>query len=892
VDPEGIGFARGWPEGRQPRERCLNVPGVWQAQGVGEPRDHLCHDYVGWGWYRREVMIPALGDHRAWLEVGGAANVTCAFVNGQEIGRHEGFSTPFRFEATSAVRPGRNVIVLAVSNRSRTGRDLPPGRHALEDPTGCFNYLAAWGGIFRPVVLEITAASWIEDCAIRPCPRESRVELSLTVDRPAPGGRVRAEVEGRGTEADVPGDGRVTVSVDVPQPRLWSPETPALYELRVHLISAHGAGLDERRIRFGMRDIRVDGTDILLNGRPYYLNGYGDDAVEVFDGVQPADPEVCRRRLRMMKACGFNAVRHHSWVPTTEYFEAADEEGMLVQIELPISYHNHLLPSLDFFRDEMGRIIRAHRNHPALFAVALGNEFFHHGYPSARGIEFGRAVDALVREARRHFATGLVLSNSGEHLEPTDTDCIRTGAVSPLRKPIIGHEMGDYCCCLPDIYALERLRQGRLLRHAMLERKAAWVAASGWKELYPQIVANSQRLLHRKRKHTMEWARAHCSNCSGYYYWLGTDYPEGGEGDAWYEGVVDFFWEPKGFTPQEMRAFNARTVLALDLFEFYSAWDDEGLRVDLTVSHYGREDIEDGRLEWRITGAGGQPRAAGSLSGVNLKTGSVGLLQPVEIGRHGIKAPEEITLEVRLNWPQGSTSNAWTFWLFPALAGPLSDPELVRSHPALANKRVGEIYPAFPAEGPDPRARVLICGAEALTPEGWEPRVGGFLAHGGCVVLLAQGAGLRGQRRRPYWQDWGLGYGSFVRPHPALARFPETPHCNDLYRRLMGEGAAVLLNGMPTDFVPIIGGVLQEGTSLDPEKKLARFGMVMEGACGGGRVILTTLRLLDGLFVAPRWGWESGRDWPEARHLLESLVAYALSDACGPTCDLSPLLTK
>ncbi len=134
------------------------------------------------------------------------------------------------------------------------------------------------------------------------------------------------------------GSASVDLPVDIPNARLWTPDTPHLYTVRVKLLQGKRV-LDELSVRFGMREITADGRKLFLNGKPLFLAGYGDDTTYPLTGMMPWDKETSiSRHLRLMRSLGFNFVRHHSCTPHDEYFEAADEVGMLVQPEAGMAY--------------------------------------------------------------------------------------------------------------------------------------------------------------------------------------------------------------------------------------------------------------------------------------------------------------------------------------------------------------------------------------------------------------------------------------------------------------------------------------------------------------------------------------------------------------------------
>jgi beta-galactosidase/beta-glucuronidase len=87
-----------------------------------------------------------------------------------------------------------------------------------------------------------------------------------------------------------------------------------------------------------MRELEVENGKFLLNGKPIFLRGYGDDCIFPNTIAPPAEPEEYLRRLSTARDYGFNYARHHSWFPPEEYFEVADELGIMVQPEFPAAY--------------------------------------------------------------------------------------------------------------------------------------------------------------------------------------------------------------------------------------------------------------------------------------------------------------------------------------------------------------------------------------------------------------------------------------------------------------------------------------------------------------------------------------------------------------------------
>lgn len=382
----------------------IEVPGAWQAQGYGSPGGvipssvigpdltpaaYLRHNLTARCLYVRQVDVPQTWSKgRLFLCVRRAYRYADVTVNGKRIGQYEGFSSPFEFDITDAIRLGeKNEIVLAVDNRQREGRDT----------VGCANYFTNTGGIGGDVLLESRPIDRIENIFAIPRIADGQAWLRValrTADAAWPAGMEIAvavapwDADGRPTSAvgqarvAVPATGKQEQEIELPVKfaplRLWSPDDPFLYVATVRLMR-DGKVVDELSSRFGMREIVADGHKLLLNGKPLYLSGYGDDATEPLTGMLPWDKQLYLQRLRMMRSFGFNFVRHHSHVPHDAYFEAADEVGMLVQPEASMAYDKFWPKAHGLFAKEWPHIVRAFRNHPSVWAWCTGNELGNSG---------------------------------------------------------------------------------------------------------------------------------------------------------------------------------------------------------------------------------------------------------------------------------------------------------------------------------------------------------------------------------------------------------------------------------------------------------------------------------------------------------------------------------
>jgi hypothetical protein len=865
LDLQDQGLASRWAEGASAFDRTIVVPGAWQAQGVGEPRGTLRHDYAGPAWYRRTVAVPA-----AWrgksitLRIGGAHRETTLFVNGQRIGEHHGFSAPFAFDVSQAIRPGgENVIVLRIANPGAVPLEGPREQKPVR-PTGMLNYIGNWGGIYGNVDLRATERTSIDRVYVRPDVERRRATFVVTVQNRESKdytGDVRVTVapgvDGRAPVRVAAGGGAdVEVAVTIPDARLWSPDQPHLYTAAITL-GQGGRERDRVEERFGMRQVTTRGNVLLLNGKPLYLRGYGDDNIEVLTGFPPASREVYLQRLKQARSFGFNAVRFHSMTPSEEYFRAADEVGLLVMAELPAAYTQYVLPHRVFLRKELEDVVLAYRNRPSLLSLAFGNEFNLSWLETEEERkQFLEVVADFYRLAKSLHPDGLVLSNDGYVMQPTDMVSHYGGGLPDL--PVVKHEFGEYYCSLPDISLIDKFTG--VFLPGWLHAKKAWVSEQGLTDRYPQFVANSQRLQQLGRKYQIERVR-HRQDITGYHYWLIVDFPGGtGEGDSWEEGWFDYFWQPKGITPRDGQAINSPVLpLIASSVSERTRWNDDQRPVDIVLSNYGERDLRDAALSWKVVA--GDHTLASSTVRVSVPMGTVSPVAHVMIPPAAASGAQRLELIVDVD---GAHTNSWSFWSYPR-SGFLDQPAM----PVYSTVRWAGIkrrYPFIREESPRAETNGLL-----VTPTLDD----GALRHlraGGRVWLMTERGATQARGEVSFFPAAGGALGTMIPDHSALEGFPHDGFGDLQFYNLMHGATPLPLDRWPAELRPIVGGIRTTAGFLSKSKDLSRVGYVFEAKVGEGRLLVTSLRFRDHFDEA----------YPEVLHLFDRLLRYATSSTFAP----------
>jgi beta-galactosidase len=870
TDPQDAGRAEQWYRASVPYPGSINVPGCWQAQGIGEPAGILRHHYAGAAWYRRMVAVPAeWRGRRIVLRIGGALRDIELYVNGVAAGRHSGMSAPFSFDVTSAVRTGSgNVFALRVAIPKGSPETADPRSQAGAEPTGMLNYIGNWGGIYGHMELEATSVLHISDVAVQPDTERMAARFRVAVagagERSQAGTlRVTVGQYTGGASIRIRGGEAATTEVEVAMPgaRLWSPDHPFLYTAEIAL-EVDGARRDRVSQRFGLREITTRGDVLLLNGKPLYLRGFGDDNVEVLTGTPPASRQTYLSRLRLARSFGFNAVRFHSMTPVREYFEAADETGILVMAELPAAYTMYFLPHKDFLRHELESILRAHRNHPSFLSLALGNELNPEWLKEeSKRKEFFETIAGFYRLAKTIDPGRLVLATDGVLVRPTDLASLYGGAAKDV--PTVRHEFGDYYCSLPDSSLMGRFTG--VMAPAWLEAKKRWVEQNGLAGAYPAYVANSERLQQLGRKYQIEKVRLD-NGVTGYQYWLIVDYPGGtGEGDSWEEGWFNSFWEPKGITPAEGRELNSPVLPLIDAGPGdRSLWADAGRRLGVLVSNYGDEEIRKAKLKWRLLSDNRVLRSS-ELSAIDIPLGKVVRAGEIDILGPDENAARQLELVVELQAGGSAYANRWSFWSFPRSALLKHDERPVFS--AMKWGAIQRWYP-FVSERDREWDRRGVVLASAVGP-----RLMDYLEAGGSVLLFVPGpsGGLS------YFPPRGGAIGTMILDHPALRGFPHGAFADLQFYNLEEGSGAVPLDVLPGQTEPIIGAIRTAAGWLSQKKDLVRAAQLLEARVGKGRLLATTLRVRENFDDAH----------PEAIYFFDRLLRYVLSDEFEPKITLS-----
>jgi hypothetical protein len=281
-------------------------------------------------WYRRTFAVPRGGGRRTILTF-EAIDYRCeVFVNRRSVGTHQGGFTPFSFDVTSALRDGENELLVRVEDETegwqQRGKQVRNARGI---------WYTQVSGIWQTVWLEQVPDSYIEDLKIATDAGAGSITIRPEISGGGSGRTVRVTASDAGrTVAETRGNG-AAVTLVVKDARLWSPDSPHLYDLKVSLLDASGTVIDEVRSYAGIRTVgKVRDADghwrFTLNGRAIFHWGPLDQGWWPDGLLTPPSDAAMRADIEFLKTAGFNMIRKHIKVEPRRFYYHCDRLGMMV----------------------------------------------------------------------------------------------------------------------------------------------------------------------------------------------------------------------------------------------------------------------------------------------------------------------------------------------------------------------------------------------------------------------------------------------------------------------------------------------------------------------------------------------------------------------------------
>ena len=830
-----------------------------------QPEKH----FIGAAWYRKVIDIPFdWGSKRITLFLERPHWETQVWVNGEHLGMQNRLGTPHVFDLTAVLNTGENVLTIRVDNRVK---EVNPGvnSHSISDHTQ-----SNWNGIAGKIELQSSDLVFLSNIQVFPDVIRKQVVVKgllnnltggavnplLTVEVSPFNGQAEHEsfTEWGAIEFEDTVSFAWTVSMG-DDPWLWDEFNPNLYKADITLESE--LGFDRKEVTFGMREFKAKDTQFAVNGGPIFLRGTLECAIFPKTGYPATDLEEWTRIFRVIKSHGLNHMRFHSWCPPEAAFEAADREGIYLQVECS-SWANQGSslgdggPIDTWIYREAEAIVNAYGNHPSFCMMAYGNEpagknqvafladFMDHlrskddrrVYTSGAGWPYVENADYFSDPKGRIQGWGQEL-NSIINKEPPQTMFDYRDQVENTPMPYISHEIGQWCV-YPNFNEIKKYTG--VLKPKNFEIFRETLEHNHMGHLADSFLIASGKLQALCYKADIE-AALRTKGFGGFQLLDLHDFP--GQGTA-LVGVLDPFWEEKGYiTPEEYSRFCNRTVpLARMPKRIYL--NDETIEAKIEVAHFGNTPLKAVIPTWSIRAKDGSELAAGDLEQIDIPLGNGTELGLVQFDPGNITKPGKITLTVDVN----DFTNSWDLWVYPEEKEKLPGKNSILITSMLDEKAIKAL---------DKGKTVLLTSLKGSVRDD----MGGSVKVGFSSI---------------FWNTaWTSGQGPHTLGilcdpgHPALAEFPTEFHSGWQWWDAMSHANALVLDGFDPELKPVV-------RVIDDWFANRRLALVFEAKVGKGKILVSGIDLLTD---------QDNR--PEARQLLYSLQKYMLSDQFNPSYSMT-----
>ncbi len=906
----------------------ISLPGTLCDAGYGTPLTlqpamtkevfqhlHAGYSYVGPARYTRKVSIPKnWKNKRIVLTMERVLWTTTVTVNGVKAQTTcESLSAPHEYDLTGLLHSGDNTLEVTVDNSQQHDISVNLMAHAYTNETQTI-----WNGILGDISLTATdRRRYIDLLTVTPHVESGALHVSTAITGARRGDKVRVQVTAPdGSQlppmvlpvVDGKAEGDYTLTTVMP----WDEFAPNLYTVRAELPSTG----ESRTARVGMRQLRSEGRQLTINGRPLFLRGTLECSIFPLKGYPPTDVASWRKVFATVKAHGLNHLRFHSWCPPEAAFAAADEMGLYLQIELPLwaLKVGQDAATLRFLEDEASRIIRSYGNHPSFCFWAMGNEL----EGDFQWID--SLMTSLQQRDPRHLYTATAFTFQKGHTgQPeaqddfwvtqwTDDGWVRGQGVfdterpsfdkdyrvsiTTLDKPLVTHEIGQYSV-FPNLD--ERRKYTSNLHALNFDAVAADMKAKGLDHLATDYLHATGQLAALLYKEDIERALK-TPGISGFQLLGLQDFP--GQSTA-LVGLVDAFWDSKGIvSPSEWRAF-CDAVVPLARFSRATYWNTDTLRFTLETANYSAQPLTHARMAWRLTGGEGASQtivAEGQGATATLPIGNSGPVAEGEVALGKVTRPTQLTLTC---WIEGTDhKNSWSIWVYPKtgctanrMACCNSEAKGGEKHCEKACCKTSNVsakkdtkknakskkYAGNKTKATAKRGTTFDFDSEVVYTRSFD-EAEEALAQGKRVLLnptLNHLKGLEGKFVQVFWSpihfpNQAGTMGILCDPrHKALAGFPTESHSNWQWWDLCKQGKTMELDSIATGLKPIV-------RMVDNYYKNRNLGLVAEMRCGNGLLLVCSSDLDTNL--ASR---------PEASAMRQSLLRYMEGLDFRPTVEVS-----
>lgn len=389
-DPEGVGEQERWFENGLPHRLHMPVPASYNDITT----DTSIRDLVGDVWYERTVVLPSTWKgKRIVLRFGSITHFGKVWVNGEFLMEHKGGYLPFEGEISQKLVPGEKVRITVRVNNVLDYQTLPPGEvEILDDPSQYekpkkvqryFHDFYNYAGIHRPVKIYTTPKFYITDVSVNTQVQGEDGLLYYQVQHEGEG-HIRVEIRDEQDRLVAQSNG-ADACVVIPKAHFWNPGAAYLYNFTT-ILEQDEETVDVYHQKVGVRTVKVEGNQFLINGNPFYFKGFGKHEDMNLKG-KGLDDVTCIRDFNLLQWIGANSFRTCHYPYAEEMLDWADEYGFVVIDESPAVGMTNFNEERRVFgpdrvNDETKRfhiqlmkdLIERDKNHPCVVMWSIANE--------------------------------------------------------------------------------------------------------------------------------------------------------------------------------------------------------------------------------------------------------------------------------------------------------------------------------------------------------------------------------------------------------------------------------------------------------------------------------------------------------------------------------------
>jgi len=804
-----------------------------------QPKKH----YIGWATYRKNFFVTKENAKKhAEFYIEKTSWATNVIIDGKDIGKVSGLCVP-HVHSLGRLEEGEHTIEVIIDNSMRYA--YRPEAHSISD-----SLAATWNGMVGEVFIEFLSEVKIKNLKIYPNIKTKTARAELLIKSSEEKEIKIVCNQNQEFKFDLQKcENKIELIINYPKDcELWDEYNPKLYSLEICL------KYDNEEVtvkeQFGFRKIEAKDGKFLLNEKPIYFRGNHYGGGYPLTGYPDTSKEYWRKVISVLKNWGMNCIRFHSYCPTKEAFNAADEMGFYFLAETGMwnvfNKDDEMTKVLD---SETKKILDTFGNHASFILFSPSNE------PNDQKGEWLEPLAEWVKKWRaiddRHLYTMqsgwpypmppneidgndyIYFHRSGFGLEPGGTIRNSPGwrekdyreSLTGIKYPVISHELGQWCA-YPDFEIINKFTG--FLKPSSYEIFRENAKANNVYDFNKEFVYNSGRLQYTLYKEDIE-ANFRTPHIYGYEMLDLRDYF--GQGTA-LVGMIDPFWDDKGYvSADEFKKINNETVLLIRIkkrtFEI-----GEEIKTSLEIAHFGKGELTDCVVYIKIIDENGNEYANEKCEMKKIPLAKNIFCMENVFKTENFETPKAYKIIAGIENTQ--IQNDWNIWVYPKKF-------------EISEKTENVFYTRDWTDAKD----ALTKGKNVLfSPTDTQ------LSYK-CPPLSFKSVFWNAHMGPTYRRSLGL---VCDEKHAALKDFPTNSYADWQWEEIMNNATGINLETLPKNFPCIV-------RAIDDWNRNYSLGLIFEGCAGSGKLIIAATDFEKSL---------------SCRQLKNSLIKYMDSDLFAP----------